>query len=255
MYIDTHAHLLDERFNEDRDKAFERAQNAGVKSIIEVACEPQDWQGGIELCGKNAFVRCALGIHPSSAVSITNDIWRTLETIAIDPLVVAIGETGIDYHYDKSQKDIQAAAFRRHLALAQKLNKPVSMHCREAYADFIAVLEALEKPPQGVVHCFSGSVEQAEKILSMGYYLGIDGPLTYPNSETLRNVARMAPVERLLLETDCPYLPPQQFRGKRNEPSYIPHIAAALAQIKGIPLQAVARITTENAQKLFGKLQ
>jgi TatD DNase family protein len=250
MFIDTHAHLLDERFNKDLEQVIASATTAKVSAILVVACSPDGWASAMELCKIKPSLRCSLGIHPDSLAGVAESDWENLETLGRRSCVSAIGETGLDYHYEGFSKENQLAAMRRHIAIAQQLDKPLILHCRDAYSDFIKELDTI-KTLRGVVHCFSGSVDEAKHLTAKGLFLGIDGPVTYPKSETLRSVVQAVPLEKLLLETDCPYLPPQQFRGKRNEPAYVAHVATAVAQVKGVSIEEVAHLTTQNAQALF----
>ena len=250
MLIDTHAHLADKRFDADRKQAIERAKAAGVLKIIEIACEPHCWQKTIDLAEQNDGIYCAVGLHPQDAKLCTADVFSELERFAALPRVVAIGETGFDYHYENSPRDQQREVFIKHINLSFKTGKPLSIHCRDAYPDLFEVLNNMKC--RGVIHCFSGSVKQAEKLVEMGFYLGIDGPATYPKSEELKKVVEAIPLDKLLLETDSPYLAPQQYRGKRNEPSYIQFIAQEIAKIKQIKFEEVAETTSRNADILFG---
>ncbi len=251
MYIDTHTHLRDTKFDSDREAMLARAKVSGVSTLIDVGCDPTQWEGTLALCREHKNIYCALGIHPNDVYDVSEEQWATLATLARDAKVVAIGETGLDYHYDRSRTEAQKTAFVRHAELAQALNKPLIVHCREAYQDMFPLLEGLGSSVRGVIHCFSGGLAEAEQLTKAGWYLGIDGPVTYPKSQTLCDVVRSVPLERLLLETDCPYLPPQQYRGQRNEPAYLPQIAAKIAELKDIAAEEVGRITTKNAQTLF----
>lgn len=254
MFIDTHAHLTDKRFDTDRSDALARASGAGVKRIIEVGCSTGEWQEVLAFCRNNANVSCVLGIHPQNAKEGTDEALAELEKLcAENPAVVGIGETGLDYHYENAPRDVQKNVFLRHIALAKKLGLPLVVHCREAYPDFLALLDTLpDREFRGVVHCFAGTVEEAGVLLSKGFLLGIDGPVTYPNGEGLRRVVASTSLDKLLLETDSPYLAPQAYRGKRNEPGYVPLIAEEIARIKGADVETVAAVTTASAKILFG---
>ncbi|MHB9155794.1 MAG: TatD family hydrolase [Endomicrobiales bacterium] len=253
-YIDTHAHLSDKRFDGDRPEALGRARDAGVTRIIEVGCEEKDWERTLALCDGNPGVYCILGIHPQEAKAVSPETFRKLETLAKSSAkVVGIGETGLDYHYEYSPRDVQKQAFLRHAGLAGELNKPLVIHCRNAYPDLIELLRTMpEGLLRGVVHCFSGNPEEAQELTRRGFLIGIDGPLSYPNAAKLRRVVEQLPLEAMLLETDSPYLAPQAHRGTRNEPSYVPLIAQEIARVKGISLGTVAETTTARAERLFG---
>jgi TatD DNase family protein len=254
MYTDTHCHLTDTRFSGDRDAVLERAAQAQVTRLIEIGCEPASWAAALALAQQHPQVSCALGIHPHEARLADEPTWAELEKLAADPRVVAIGETGLDYHYHHSPPEQQKSCFLRHLALARQVQKPLIIHCREAYADLIPLLSediARNGLLNGVIHCFSGTMDHAEQFLALGFLLGIDGPVTYPKSADLRYLAEKTALENLLLESDAPYLPPQPYRGKRNEPSYLPCIAAEIASLRDTSPETVATITTKNARELF----
>src|SRR3989339_631849 len=243
--IDTHCHLLDESFNSDRKEVIERAFAEGITKIIEISVEPSLWQGSLDLCRRYNNIFCTFGIHPHDAEKYV-DYTHLLK----DEKVVAVGEFGLDYHRNNVDKKIQAEVFEKQLDIAKKINKPVIIHSREAEVDSYKILSQY-KNLRGVVHCFSSTLEYAEKFLALGYYLGIDCPVTYPKADNLRDVVKNVPLEKILLETDAPYLPPQKFRGKRNEPSYIKFIAEEIAKIKNLSIDEVSKITDNNAEVLF----
>lgn len=251
MYIDTHAHLLDPRFDVDRDAVIGRAAELGVGSIIEIGCDPDGWQTVLAFCERRG-ARCVLGIHPQDAQRSSDDLLTALEDLARRPDVVGIGETGLDYHFENSPRAVQKDVFEKTLDIAQRAGKPVVIHCREAYPDLLALLAARRTLPRGVVHCFSGTPEEALRLVDRGFLLGIDGPVTYPKNAALKAVVRQVPLEKIVLETDSPYLPPQEHRGERNEPSYLPRIAAEVAALKDVPVEEVARVTSAAAAALFG---
>lgn len=272
--IDTHCHLLDSSFDNDREKVIERAFSKGVTAIIEiisppvcVACShtfcaetgggisenPSLWPRSLVLCEKYKNIFCAIGVHPNDA-----DKFGDFSGFLINKKVVAVGECGLDYYHNCVDKKTQAAVFKKQLEIAVKFRKPVIVHCRsglpagrQAEEDVYEIL-SLYKNITGVIHCFSSTIEFAEKFLQLGFYIGIDGPVTYPNAKILREVVGKAPIEKILLETDSPYLPPQKYRGKRNEPSYLRYIADKIAEIKNMTIDDVSRVTDENAKKLFG---
>ncbi|MFA5780041.1 MAG: TatD family hydrolase [Elusimicrobiota bacterium] len=247
--IDTHCHLLDGSFDEDRKKVIERAISCGVTEIIEISCEPVLWQRSLFLCENYKDIFCAIGVHPNDSDKFVN--FTDFSGFLTNEKVVAVGECGLDYYRNRVDKKTQIAVFEKQLAIAENFKKPVIIHCRQAEEDVYKILDG-HKNIKGVIHCFSSSVEFAEKFLQLGFYIGIDGPVTYPNAKVLREVVKMLPVEKMLLETDSPYLPPQNFRGKRNEPSYIKFIAEKIAEIKEMPVSEISKITDENAKKLFG---
>jgi len=250
MLIDTHAHLTDQSFDADRAEVIARAKTAGISRMIEIACEPRYWRKALDLAAVNDGIACALGIHPQEAKLCTEAVFKELEQLIKHPSVCAVGETGFDYHYENSPRDQQREVFEKHIGLSLSSGKPLVMHCREAYPDMLEVLKAHKC--HGVVHCFSGSLKDCEALLSMGFYLGIDGPVTYPKAGALREAVKIIPLERILIETDSPYLPPQAYRGKRNEPAYARFISEEIAKIKLTTTERVMTATSLNAAGLFG---
>lgn len=260
--IDTHAHLDDIRFKDDRDLVIQRARDAGVRKIISVGCwsPAKGFKGLLEVLSYYDFIYAALGVHPHEAKDAAGggplDIIRKLalgSSATGNNRVVAIGETGLDYHYEHSPKEVQKKVFAGQLDLARELALPVVIHSREAEKDTFEVLKGngpLEHG--GVFHCFSGTKEMARKALDAGFYLSFTGVVTYPKATDLQDVVRYVPVERMLVETDCPYLAPVPERGKRNEPAFVVNVAKALASLKGLTFEDVGRITTLNAEELFG---
>lgn len=256
--IDTHCHLNFDAYDEDRDQVINRAAEAGVLRVINPGVDLASSQAGIALAAQYEGVYAAVGIHPNSTADFSPSDVDALARLASEAKVVAIGEIGLDYYRDRSPKDIQAAAFKAQLALAQQLELPVIIHNREASDDVMDILEAwaASLPPAlkerpGVLHSFSASAEVAARALEAGFYLGFTGPITFKNADALRDVAREVPLDRILVETDGPFLTPVPMRGKRNEPAYIPHIVDRLAALRQMPTPDMARITTDNAQRLF----
>ena len=256
-FIDTHAHLDDPRFDDDLDAVIERARGAGLKNVIAVACwhEEGDFKKALEIARSRDFMRSAIGVHPHEAARVPGEsVFEMMKELANDKAnkVVAIGETGLDYHYDHSPRDIQKQVFARQIELARELNLPLIVHSREADKDVFDILNANgAKDTGGVFHCFSSGVAQARAALDMGFYLSFTGVITFPKSQALRDVVKAVPIEKMLIETDCPYLAPMPNRGKRNEPSFVVDTAAEIARIKGLTVEDVGRITTKNANDLF----
>jgi len=260
VLIDTHCHLDLDAFDSDRDQVVERATAAGVTRIINPAVDLASGQAIVTLVKRYAGVYGAVGIHPNSTAAFqSSDIEQMAAQAASSPKIVAIGEIGIDYHWDDSPKATQRIAFEAQLALAARLELPVIIHNREASDDVIAVLrawqpslpESLRMRP-GVLHSFSAPPYIAEQALELGFYLGFTGPLTYKNADELRSIAARVPLDRLLIETDSPYLTPQPHRGKRNEPAYVRYVAERLAALRVLDLSDLAARTTINAERLFG---
>ncbi|MDR2252163.1 MAG: TatD family hydrolase [Endomicrobium sp.] len=252
MIIDTHAHLSDEKFDKDRNVVIERAFNAGVEKIVEISCEPQYWDKALEL-SKHDNIFVAFGIHPNDVEKASAEDYKKLELLIQEKKCVAVGEIGLDYHYDSSEQTavLQKEFFATQLNLAAKFNKSVVIHSREANEDVVSILKSLKIIPKGVIHCFSGTPQQAKEFVDLGFLLGIDGPVTYKKSETLKQTVLETELSNLLVETDCPYLSPQKYRGERNEPSYVVETLKEITAIKNILFEEASKITTQNAVKLF----
>lgn len=261
-FVDTHAHLDDARFDVDRKEAAARASRAGVKKIISVGCWDRV-KGFGPLAGvlkDHAFVYAAIGVHPHDAKDATGDEpFDLIKKCALEwkdvfgrGRVVAIGEAGLDYHYDKSPRPVQKEVFIRQIRLARELNLPLIVHSREADKDTVEILKAEGADASGgVFHCFSGTGETAEEVLKLGFFISFTGVITFPNASFARETVKKVPMEKLLIETDCPYLAPVPHRGKRNEPAFVIETAKKIAEIKGLSIADVARITTNNAEDLF----
>ncbi len=250
---DSHAHLDLEELAPDQDEVLGRAREAGVALIVNVATGLADARQVIGTAGKYPGVYAAVGVHPHGARRIADQDLDTLAALAVEPRVVAIGEIGLDFYRLRSPAATQEVWFRRQLELAYALKKPVIIHTREATAATLAILQEFRgRLAGGIMHCFAGSLEEAEKFLDLGLHISFSGTLTYPKAGALRDVAKFLPLERLLVETDCPYLPPQPWRGKRNEPAYVVATARQLAEVKGLSLEEVAAATWENTLRVFG---
>ncbi|OGP47143.1 MAG: hypothetical protein A2022_03875 [Deltaproteobacteria bacterium GWF2_42_12] len=261
--IDTHAHLDDPKFNKDIDEVIKRAKDAGLEKIITVGCwqppHPSEGEGEkglkhiIELSERHDFLYTALGIHPHDAKDACDGAFSEIKKLANHPKVVAIGETGLDYHYERSPRHIQKTSFIKHIQLARELNLPLIIHTREAQNDTLDILnEEGVNNIGGIMHCFSGSYEMAKKCLDMGLYLSFTGVVTFQKASNIHELVRKIPIEKMLIETDCPYLAPEPHRGKRNEPSFIVETAKKIAELKGLSFDDVARITSLNAKDIFG---
>lgn len=253
ILIDTHAHLDHERFKDDVDQVIERAKLSQVQSIITVGADLASSRQAVEFARRYPDVIATVGVHPHDADSVSDSVLNEIAILAQDEGVVAIGEIGLDYHYDFSPRDVQRRVFAIQISLARELELPIVVHVREAYQDVMSILKSEHaEDVGGIVHCFSGDREVAKDCLDMGFYISVGGILTFANSQELREIIRGLPMDRILLETDAPYLTPVPYRGKRNEPAYLVHVAEALANLKGITFDEVAETTTLNACKLFG---
>ena len=251
MLTDTHCHLHLRQFDRDRDEVVARAEANGVTKIIEVGIDLESNKEAIALANRYPQVYAAVGIHPHEAGKASQKTWMELRSLASQPGVVAIGETGLDYYRRHSSRQKQKEALRRQLSLARELKKPVIFHDREAHDDLLAMVEEHGEGLAGVFHCFSGDLAMAKRCLEMGFYISIAGPVTYRNAHRLRELARTLPLERLLMETDSPFLPPHPYRGRRNEPAYVKLVAQEVAEIRGVSFEELAQATTENAALLF----
>ena len=252
MLIDTHAHLNAEQFQADLSEVIERAQSEGVNTIVVVGFDRPTIKRAIELADQYDFIYATVGWHPVDAIDMTDEDLQWIEELSSHPKVVGLGEMGLDYHWDKSPKDIQKEVFRKQIALAKKVKLPIVIHNRDATADIIEILkEENAQEVGGIMHCFTGSLEVAKQCMDMNFYISFGGPVTFKNAKKAKEVAAEIPLDRLLIETDCPYLTPHPFRGKRNEPAYVRLVAEQIAELKEISIEEVERITTENAKKLF----
>lgn len=247
--FDSHAHYNDEQFDIDRDALLASLPEAGIAGIINCGTDVESSLVSLKMAEKYPFVYAACGFHPESAAEADDEKIAQIEKMLSDKKCVAVGEIGLEYHYDFVPKDIQRDVFEKHLKLAIKHDMPVIVHDREAHADTMELLKKYK--PKGVLHCYSGSAEMAKEILKLGMYIGFGGAVTFKNAVKPIEVIEMLPLDRLLLETDCPYMAPVPMRGKRNNSAYIEYVAEKIAQIKNISAQEVLDITTENTKKLF----
>jgi len=250
--IDSHAHIYYKDYAGDLDEMLKRADDAGVKAILVVGTDIESSRQSVAMANKYPQIYASVGVHPHDASRVTEKCYDILRELArSSEKVVAIGEIGLDFYRDRSPRDEQEKVFRRFLQMADELGKPVIIHDRDAHERILAVLRE-EKVRNGVLHCFSGDTAMAAEVVAMGFYISIPGTITYPKNEIQRDVVRSVSIDRLLLETDCPYLSPVPFRGKRNEPAYVTYAAEQVAGIKGLTVEDVARITTKNVRDLFG---
>lgn len=251
MLIDSHAHIDDERFDADRDEVVARALAAGVSLIINIGADMASSARSVALAEKYQEIYAAVGMHPHDAKDMQETDYAQLEHWTNHPRVVAIGEIGLDYHYDLSPRPVQKEVFLRQLDLARKTGKPFIIHEREAHADTLEIIRTAARDLKGVFHCFSGSVETAREYLNMGFYISVAGPVTFSKSGKTKEVAKFVPLDRLLVETDSPYLTPQPLRGRRNEPANVRLVAEEIANLRNVSIEELANATAANAQHLF----
>ena len=248
--VDSHCHLDDSKFDDDREQTIDRARAAGVERMLAIGTGngPPDLEAAIRLADRHLFIYATIGVHPHDASKADEESFVRLRALAAHPKVLAIGEIGLDYHYDFSPRPVQREVFARQLALAAETGKPVIIHTREAWDDTMAAISDL--PYGGIMHCFTGDPAQARQALDLGFHLAFGGVLTFPKADAVREAARLTPADRLLLETDCPYLAPVPHRGKRNEPAFMLETARRLAAIRSCTIEAIAETTTRNFDRL-----
>ncbi|MBI5633395.1 MAG: YchF/TatD family DNA exonuclease [Nitrospirae bacterium] len=249
-FIDTHCHIEMKEFDADREEVIKRAREAGLEAMITIGSDLEGTLQGVQLAELYDFIYCSVGIHPHEAKDFTDQTYALLQELTQKQKVIALGETGLDYHYDHSPRDLQRIVFRKQLELANETGLPVIIHSREADEDTLnSVRES--GVSRGVFHCFSGNEAMAEQVMALGFYISIAGPVTFRKAVGLQDIARRIPDDYLLIETDAPYLTPEPFRGRRNEPAFIVNTAKKIAELRGISLQDLSRITTLNARRLF----
>lgn len=251
-YIDSHAHLTSTVYPEV-DAILQRAKEAAVSTIVNICTDPLTLERGLALQKRYPWVYNTAATTPHDVETEGEACFEVIAKHARQGDLVAVGETGLDYHYEHSNRDIQKHFLRRYLNLANECQLPVVIHCREAFFDLFTILE--EYPVLGVLHCFTGTPEEANQVIAHGWYLSLSGIVTFKKSDSLRQVARQVPLDRLLIETDTPYLAPQSRRGKQNEPAFLPETAACIAAERGISLEELAQATAKNARVLFSKIQ
>jgi TatD DNase family protein len=248
--IDTHCHLNDEQYDEDVAAVIERARSAGVIWLINIGYDVESSKKAIRQAASFPGVKATVGIHPHDASTLTKESLTELERLATAEAIVAVGEIGLDYYYDNSPRDVQREAFRLQMELAKDLKLPVIIHSRSATKDTLEILRDYA-PLHGIMHCFSGSLETAQICMDLGLYIAFGGAITFKNAPRLQKVVEGVPWDRVLVETDCPYLSPEPLRGRRNEPAYLQYTLAKLAEIKQVSVEDAARISTENARNVF----
>ena len=250
QYFDTHAHYDSGKFNADREEVLRAVHESGVALIVDPGDCAATSARAVAIAQEYDFVYAAVGWHPEEAAGWTDDSLEQIRALAAQPKVCAIGEIGLDYHYEDPPRDVQQRAFRMQMELAQKLSLPVVIHEREAHEDGLRIISDFPDVT-GVFHCFSGSYEMAKELIRRGWYIGFTGVVTFKNARKAVEVAEKIPLDRILIETDCPYMAPEPFRGRRNDPSLVPFVAKKIAEIRGISAEEAAAVTEENAKRLF----
>ncbi|MEK3979409.1 TatD family hydrolase [Psychrobacillus sp. FSL K6-2836] len=252
MFIDTHVHLNADQYEDDLQKVINRALDANVKKMVVIGFDRITIERAMKLVEEYSFLYAVVGWHPVDAIDCTEEDLKWIEELAAHKKVVGIGEMGLDYHWDKSPKDVQQALFRQQIRLAQKVNLPIIIHNRDATEDVIRILQEEEAHlTGGIMHCYGGSVETAKQCIEMNFMISLGGPVTFKNAKKPKEVATEIPLEYLLIETDAPYLAPHPHRGKRNEPALVTLVAEEIAHLKGITVEEVAEATTKNAERFF----
>ncbi len=250
--MDTHAHLMDNAFSEDYEEVLSRTLS--LQAVINVGCNFEDAEAAVSLAEKEEKIYAAVSLHPEDAKKFDEKKWERLVALAHRPSVIAVGETGLDYYWDTATPEEQKALFIRHIELAKALKKPLIIHDREAHRDCFDILwQNQAEEVGGVFHAYSGSVEMMHEAIAHQFYIGLGGVVTFKNAKTAKEVAKAIPLDRLLLETDCPYMTPTPFRGKRNEPSYVQYVAQEIANLRDMSIDEVCHATWENACRLFSQ--
>jgi TatD DNase family protein len=252
MLIDTHAHLEMPEFKRDLEAVIQKAKESGVEYIFTVGTEKKDWKRALEIANSQPSIYAILGVHPHNAKEIDDQTYPMLKELCRNGKVKAFGEIGLDFFRNLSPRDIQLKRFREQVGLAKGLGLPIVVHDREAHQETMEILRS-EKAEEcgGIIHCFSGDYEMAKVCMDMGFYISVPGSITFKNAESFREIVKRIPLESLLLETDAPFLTPEPFRGKRNEPSYVRYTAQKVAEVKKVSFEKVAEVTTENAMRIY----
>lgn len=253
MLIDSHVHLDDKRFDGDRDILIENLKSNNIEMVINIGADLETSVASVDLANKYGNIYAAVGVHPHSAKEVNTMVMEQLKDLASNEKVVAIGEIGLDFYYDNSPRDLQRKWFIEQLKLAKKLDLPVIIHTRDAAGETFDILKNNQNGNvRGVLHCYSGSPEMALEYVKMGFHISLGGPVTFKNARVVREVAEAVPIDKLLIETDCPYLTPEPYRGKRNEPMYVKYVAEKIAEIKKVSYEELVKTTNSNTKELFG---
>ena len=250
MLFDTHAHLDDSAFDEDRAELLATFQDAGVGLVLNASCSLESSRACIALAEAYPWIYCSVGSHPDTADEVNEEVVEIYRQMCKHPKVKAIGEIGLDYYYETIHRDAQMRAFRMQMQLARELDMPVIVHERDAHNDGMTIVKEFPEV-KGVFHCYSGSAEMAQQLVNMGWYIGFTGVLTFKNARKAVETAASIPLDRIVLETDCPYMAPVPFRGKRNDPGYLYRMAEKLAEVRNLPVEEIHRITVENGKRLY----
>lgn len=248
-WIDSHCHIIDEAFSDDFDEIIKRIEENNIERCMIVCCYDHEYDKAIALAKKDSRFDVAVGIHPSDVKKLNDDIWNKFIEYSRNPYVKAIGETGLDYYWDKDNKDDQKDIFIKQIEIANKLNKPILVHSRDAMQDTFDIMK--KYPAKGVMHCYSGSREMAKEFMKLGYYLSLGGPVTYKNANEPKEVAKIIDDDKILIETDCPYLTPVPFRGKRNEPSYVVYTGKYISELRNVDEDVFKDQLVNNYDRLF----
>ncbi|WP_462421815.1 TatD family hydrolase [Salinicoccus sp. Marseille-QA3877] len=252
MLIDTHVHLNADHYDEDLEEVILRARDTGIEKMVVVGFDRKTIERTMKLIDRHADVYGVIGWHPVDAVDCTDEDLEWIEELSKHEKIVGIGETGLDYHWDKSPKDVQKELFRRQIALAKRVDLPIIIHNRESTEDCVEILKEEQAGDiGGIMHAFSADENVADEVINMNFYISLGGPVTFKNAQLPKDIAVHVPLERLLVETDAPFLTPHPHRGKRNEPSYVKLIAEKIAELRDMPYESLAKATTENAERLF----
>ena len=249
--FDSHGHLDDGRFDQDRDAVIKNLESNGIGLVINPGADYESSKKALELAKEHKAIYAGVGVHPHAAKEYTEEQLKEIFEWSKEEKVVAIGEIGLDYYYGKDSKKEQILLFQKQMDLAQKANLPVIIHMRDATEDTYNILKDYEGRVRGVMHCYSGSFEMAERFMDLGYYISLAGVVTFKNAKAAKDVAKSLPIDRLLVETDSPYLTPEPHRGKRNEPKYVKYVAEKISELRGISLDELARATRQNTMDLF----
>lgn len=252
MIFDTHAHYDDEAFDGDREELLDSFTKNGIEAVVNIAADIASTKTTLELTVKYPFIYGTAGVHPSSTAELDEEKFAWLKEVVKEPKIVAVGEIGLDYYWPEPDREIQKRWFGRQLSLAREAGLPVSIHSRDAAKDTLDIMKAQNaRDIGGVIHCFSYGTDMAREYLDMGFFIGVGGVLTFKNAKKLKEVVAYAPVEQLVLETDCPYMSPEPYRGRRNSSLNLPYVAKAMAEIKGLEPEEIIEITNRNARRLY----